>query len=834
MNNELRKAAVMFLRNAIGRILADRDVKKKENAQLRKACEQAIEELGIADTGDDGATGNVLPSRSQFVHADRYFLPFDLACHSKSPRIVIIALDCLQKLIAYGHLMGNGVDVSNPERLLIDRIVEAICSPFSGPNTDEGVQLQILKAILAVVLAPTCEVHKATLLLAVRTCFNIYLVSRSPINQSTAKASLTQVSAFLNFLITCKAFVLTVINAVFGNMLKAEEAVSLTDESDEKSHFQIVQTVVNYMVDQVAMQSDEQSSGTSRQDSIAISMAAEVLAAAPRSLNPVSLAADSSEHIGDDVPSLHLYFRSVQEEDAFLLFRALCRLSTKALPERPDPSSHELRSKELSLEMLLLIVQNSSSLIHSSQPFILALRHLLCVSLSRNGVSPIVSVFEKSLAIFVQLVNKFKMHLKVQIEVFFKEIIFSILESSSSSFEHKWIVINTLEKICEDPQSMVDIYVNYDCDLTATNIFERIIDGLFKVAQCMVDWFDDICSGRSVPEDVECVEAASTEAATVPQSSAVHQFEQLKQRKETIEHGIHLFARKPNEGLKFLQERQLVGMEPEDIAAFFHSEDRLDKTIVGDYLGDGSDFNKRVMYAYVDQMDFAGREFVAALRQFLDGFRLPGEAQKIDRLMEKFASRYCECNPNLGLFASADTAYVLAYSIIMLTTDLHSPQVRNKMTKEQYIAMNRGINDQSDLPRDYLSDIYDEIAGHEIKMKPGLNKLPKQNAQATSERQRKLLQDVELAAMAQTARALMEAASHYEAAFTSASHYEHIAWTPCLAAFSIGLQTSEDEHIISWCLQGFRLGIRIACIFRLALERNAYIQALARCAFIHF
>ena len=27
------------------------------------------------------------------------------------------------------------------------------------------------------------------------------------------------------------------------------------------------------------------------------------------------------------------------------------------------------------------------------------------------------------------------------------------------------------------------------------------------------------------------------------------------------------------------------------------------------------------------------------------------------------------------LFASADTAYVLAYSIIMLTTDLHSPQV---------------------------------------------------------------------------------------------------------------------------------------------------------------
>lgn len=69
------------------------------------------------------------------------------------------------------------------------------------------------------------------------------------------------------------------------------------------------------------------------------------------------------------------------------------------------------------------------------------------------------------------------------------------------------------------------------------------------------------------------------------------------------------------------------------------------------------------------------------------------------------------------LFASADTAYVLAYSIIMLTTDLHSPQVKNKMTKEQYIKMNRGINDSKDLPEEYLSSIYEEIEGKKIAMK---------------------------------------------------------------------------------------------------------------------
>ena len=44
-----------------------------------------------------------------------------------------------------------------------------------------------------------------------------------------------------------------------------------------------------------------------------------------------------------------------------------------------------------------------------------------------------------------------------------------------------------------------------------------------------------------------------------------------------------------------------------------------------------------------------------APRQFLWSFRLPGEAQKIDRMMETFASRYCLCNP--GVFQSTG-AYV--------------------------------------------------------------------------------------------------------------------------------------------------------------------------------
>lgn len=152
------------------------------------------------------------------------------------------------------------------------------------------------------------------------------------------------------------------------------------------------------------------------------------------------------------------------------------------------------------------------------------------------------------------------------------------------------------------------------------------------------------------------------------------------------------------------------------------------------------------MYSYVDQMDFYGIEIVAALRLFLEGFRLPGEAQKIDRLMEKFAARYHELNKKFAnmepsdlqkalqsaakkrnqasqklltnyYFESADTVYVLAFSIIMLATDLHSAQVKKKMTKENYINMNKGINENKDLPREFLEHIFDQVAESEIKVK---------------------------------------------------------------------------------------------------------------------
>ncbi|XP_068200225.1 brefeldin A-inhibited guanine nucleotide-exchange protein 1-like isoform X2 [Palaemon carinicauda] len=1027
-------SARMFMLRALERIHGEKEIKRSHHIQLKKAVEQALEELrselGESDNGSGGGLSAALPvpkGDAPHLDAEKHFLPFELACQSKSAKIVVAALDCIQKLIAYGHLTGNCTDPNNPNKRLIDHIVETICNCFNGPSTDKDVEIQIIKALLTVITSQYVSVHEGTVLVAVRTCYNIFLASRDMNNQVTAKAALTQminiiftrmenqateqvvedagrVHSSSNASSNSTASQINQVNQEIppqengqhtsdppisvevptGQTGEEERGVScngISDSTDTKSKnpipngsvvsldspqapspnlssheiaTELVEDIVSKAVKVVSKEAAvlengcpesiaEMNGGDTHNSVISENSVLDL----PETSSPVPDALVAEDNVTstqstlqedtghDDIPQAIIDRRSdsvasnppltptsitrvpsqesintmtegdtamaaklshTLQKDAFLVFRSLCKLSMKPLPESPDPKSHELRSKILSLEMLLSIVQNAGQVFRSNDTFITAIKQYLCVALSKNGVSPIPEVFHLSLAIFVALLSNFKAHLKMQIEVFFKEIFLNILEAGSSSFQHKWMVIQALTRICADAQSVVDIYVNYDCDLNAANVFERLVNDLSKIAQggqpgeygstpiqersmrikgleclvstlkCMVEWSKDLyvnpitLSNLSIEKKKETddIEVNSTsEGSRTPlarhgshnsinslQSSSTNttsstlgidnpeQFQTLKHQKEIWEQGIEMFNRKPRRGVAFLQAQGLLGTSPDDIAKFFHDDDRLDKMQVGDFLGEADPLNREVMCAYVDQMDYRGREFVPALRMFLEGFRLPGEAQKIDRLMEKFASRYCECNTSLGLFASADAAYVLAYSVIMLTTDLHSIQVKHKMTKEQYIKMNRGINDSKDLPEEYLSEIYDEIAGNEIKMKTTTTKLGKQAV--SNEKKRKSLFNLEMETISDVAKSLMEAASHVDATFTLATHVEHVrpmfkmAWTPFLAAFSVGLQDCDDAEVASLCLDGLRCAIRITCIFHMTLERDAFVQCLAR------
>jgi brefeldin A-inhibited guanine nucleotide-exchange protein len=285
------------------------------------------------------------------------------------------------------------------------------------------------------------------------------------------------------------------------------------------------------------------------------------------------------------------------------------------------------------------------------------------------------------------------------------------------------------------------------------------------------------------------------------------------------------------------------------------STEGLNKAMIGEYLGEADANNVLVMHAFVDQMDFTRLRFIDALRQFLQSFRLPGEAQKIDRLMLKFAGRYLQCNPNS--FANADTAYILAYSVIMLNTDAHSPQVKNRMTKQDFIKNNRGINDGSDLPEDYLIEIYNEIYSNEIILKDEHEAaLLSANVGAAStglaagignvlatvgrDMQREAYMAASEGMAAKTEMLLknllraQRRVKSKDLVFYSASHFQHvgpmfsIAWMSILAAFSGPMQSSDDFEVISLCVEGFKLSIRIVCLFDLELARDAFVTTLSK------
>ena len=137
----------------------------------------------------------------------------------------------------------------------------------------------------------------------------------------------------------------------------------------------------------------------------------------------------------------------------------------------------------LSLELILHILQNAGPAFCNEDKYIYAVRTYLCVSLLSNCTSHVAQVTGLSLQIFVVLMHRFKNHLKHEVEVFVSNIFLRMLESENSTYDHKFRVLEVFHSICKDPKAQVEIFMNYDCDLEAINLYSRIINGLAKIAK---------------------------------------------------------------------------------------------------------------------------------------------------------------------------------------------------------------------------------------------------------------------------------------------------------------------------------------------------------------
>ena len=655
------------------------------------------------------------------------------------------------------------------------------------------------------------------------------------------------------------------------------------------------------------------------------------------------------------------------------------------LRSEKDFRSHAMRSKLLSLHLILTVLKSHADLFtnplvcipsNSSlemTPFLRATKQYLCLSLSKNAVSLVNQVFELSVEIFWCMLKYMRAQLKKEIEVLLNEIFIPILEMRHSTIRQKSLILGVFIRLCQDPQALVEIYINYDCDRAALdNIYEKLMNIVSKIgqthfappskeeqSQSVSSKQSGGSSGPAIPpslatialsakdgpdaphyaglppeiklrrQSLECLVAAlrslvvwstpspvrgdepsavpprasedgvgrhqspslagsstqidhiPTPTPSWPSESAirspavgmtangtvatpdigagdddVNRFESAKARKTTLQEGIKKFNFKPKRGIAYLVEHGFISSKgPNDVARFLMGSDGLSKAMIGEYLGEGDEDNVATMHAFVDMLDFADMKFTEALRLYLQSFRLPGEAQKIDRFMLKFAERYMGGNPET-IFANADTAYILAFSVIMLNTDAHNKNLKQKrMTKLEFVRNNRGINDGQDLPEDFLNEIYDEIQSNEIKMKDEIPEPPA--AQASSGLGGSLVsvgRDLQREAyvaqsenMTSKTEALLKAMVRQQRRgvvrptdqFFAASRLEHVrymfevAWMPFLAGISAQLQETDDMEVVNLCLEGLRSAIRIVCLFDMELERNAFVTTLAKFTFLN-
>ncbi|KAL9187625.1 hypothetical protein ACHAXT_006003 [Thalassiosira profunda] len=709
-------------------------------------------------------------------------------------------------------------------------------------------------------------------------------------------------------------------------------------------------------------------------------------------------ATEGDANVSEQVPSVNT--ESHEEEPA--LVAIMHRLATLA-----DPLLHEDDTCVLALSLVNIALETMSDVdaLSVRYPKLLStMQNDLCRNLLRLSTSTDLAILGLSLRVIFNLFNSIKDHLKVQLEVFLTSVHLRILSFSihptskervwSSSPERRELALESLLEFCREPSLMADLYLNYDCDLSATNLFETICATLAKVANpeddrasqsdevadsegepdvdssfdidapkpprlnilnrlalegvlAVIDGIARRCRASSnykeaLPSDIPLNERDDSVLPSPPDSgnsaflgntlyitndgsgsthdSAEYDFcnrslssavsdlnrraapercdsdmseldidwlskarhhtslalRERKLRKRRMAKAVSEFNERSRDR-EWIEEAERLGVlptpaTPASVASFLYSGAGLDKSKIGLYLSKGPKdkypFHNEVLENFAALFEFSGLSFSDALRTFLGRFRLPGEAQCIDRLMEAFATRLYDVQlmgsgldstdqsversmldpprpdgpdgenqpgtldpPSTDLatpvfpFKSSDAAFILSFSTIMLNTDLHNPNMKDekRMTLGQFVRNNRGINDGADLPLEFLTDLYHEIKSNEIQVKSDLLRDGVGGAEA--------LAFEGLLAKANDAATPFFTSNHpLQDKFVQAGVHERDMFVSISAASINAISTvfveSWDDVLVNKAVDGLQNAAYVCCYFGLNEQFNEILESL--------
>ena len=290
---------------------------------------------------------------------------------------------------------------------------------------------------------------------------------------------------------------------------------------------------------------------------------------------------------------------------------------------------------------------------------------------------------------------------------------------TARSPDSREMFVETLTTLARQPSFFADLYLNYDCDPDRSDLCEDLVGFFCRNA------YPDSKTWSTPTVPLLCLDAIlGYLESTVSRLSCKDQdgtklaetARKLRARKKLVIEASEKFNKAPLEGLEFLVENKLIATDTvKGKVEFLHSSGgRLDKKLLGEFLAKPS--NKNYLDHFIESFDFSNTSIDEGLRDLFTSFRLPGESQQIERIIEKFAEQYIAGSGNVKEVFDKDAAFVLSYAVIMLNTDLHNPQNKRQMTIEEFRRNLRAVNNGEDFDQKYLNKIYSSIKEREIIM----------------------------------------------------------------------------------------------------------------------
>ncbi|KAM3140342.1 hypothetical protein pb186bvf_007502 [Paramecium bursaria] len=532
-------------------------------------------------------------------------------------------------------------------------------------------------------------------------------------------------------------------------------------------------------------------------------------------------------------------------KDAFEIFEMLCQLSQRE-PQNPQLAPMALKCKILSLELIYEALAQGDVIIQKPQ-FIQLLKSQLLDSLLKNSLSQERQLLIMTLNIFVQIVWKFRSSMKKEIQGLIENVYFKFLDSSNSQYDHKQYTLKVFNKILMKPKVVLEIFVNYDCSIGQNNLLKKILEQQCKIVQgryLKPEYSSSITAQQDAHLKKLCVEnfcdmiKSLRQYSDIPEPQReVQQAEEMvddeiqdkRYMKQQLDRAVLKFNFKPERCIQHLIACQYMPNKDSKLFSQFLWENRdVNKDKLGEFFGSENEFNQTVFSNYVDYMNFKDQQLDEGLRNLLEYFTLPVESQQIDRIVQKFASKYVEDNSNQ--FSSAEAAYTLSYLLMMLQTDLHNPLNTEKMTEKQFMNLARGINDGQDLPQEVLLGYYGRIAKQPLAVHQKEQARRALELAQVDSRKRLILLAKETE---QSLRKWMKEHQNTDDYYyvNSLDHIKPLLeqiWSPIFASLTVALEQTENPKQIQDCFEGLGSCVRLLGKFDLDEEKDTFIFFLQK------